>query len=54
MKAAQDCGGPVVDPERRTSEPDPQMESLLAGHLREMLPGSGEPVRSLRCQYPDP
>ncbi len=51
VKAAQDCGGPVVDPERRTSEPDPQMQSLLAAHLRQMLPGSGEPVRSLRCQY---
>jgi len=51
VKAAQDCGGPVVDPERRTTEPDPQMESLLARHLQEMLPGSGEPVRSLRCQY---
>ncbi len=51
VKAAQDCGGPVVDPERRTSEPDPQLQSLLAGHMRQMLPGSGEPVRSLRCQY---
>ena len=25
VKAAQDCGGPVVDPDRRTSEPDPEM-----------------------------
>ena len=27
------------------------MERLLADHLAAMLPGSGEPVRSLRCQY---
>lgn len=51
VKAAQDCGGPVVDPERRTSEPDPDMESLLSAHMRAVLPGSGAPVRSLRCQY---
>ena len=51
VKAAQDCGGPVVDPERRTSEPDPHMRALLAGHMRRLLPRSGEPVRSLRCQY---
>ncbi len=51
VKAAQDCGGPVVDPEGRTSEPDPEMEALLAAHMSQILPGSGEPVRSLRCQY---
>ncbi len=51
VKAAQDCGGPTVDPERRRSEPDPDMERLLADHMHRLLPGSGEPVRSLRCQY---
>ncbi len=51
IKAAQDCGGPVVDPERRTDEFDPRMEALLAQHLQTILPGSGRPVRSLRCQY---
>ena len=51
VKAAQDCGGPTVDPDRRTTEPDPAMERLLAGHVRRLLPGSGRPVRSLRCQY---
>ncbi len=51
VKAAQDCGGPVVDPESRTSEPDPEMAARLAAHLRSMLPGSGAPTRSLRCQY---
>ncbi len=51
VKAAQDCGGPVVDPETRTSEPDEEMLARLAGHVARILPGAGPPVRSLRCQY---
>jgi sarcosine oxidase len=51
VKAAQDCGGPTVDPEGRTSDRDAAMEGALADHLRRMLPGAGLPVRSLRCQY---
>lgn len=51
VKAAQDCGGPRVDPDDRTSDPDPAMEQLLAEHVARMLPGAGRPVRSLRCQY---
>ena len=51
VKAAQDCGGPVVDPESRTFEPDAGMAGRLAAHMATMLPGSGRPVRSLRCQY---
>lgn len=27
------------------------MLQLLSGHLKQMLPASGAPVRSLRCQY---
>ncbi len=51
IKAAQDCGGPIVDPDRRTAEVDAGRLALLAGHVNRMLPGSGDPVRSLRCQY---
>jgi sarcosine oxidase len=51
VKAAQDCGGPRVDPDDRTSEPDPALERRLVEHLARTLPGVGEPVRSLRCQY---
>ncbi len=51
LKAAQDCGGPTVHPDHRTDAVDPVMERLLADHLAAMLPGSGEPVRSMRCQY---
>jgi sarcosine oxidase len=51
LKAAQDCGGPAVDPDARTVDVDPEMLAQLAGFMRELLPGSGDPVRSLRCQY---
>jgi sarcosine oxidase len=51
VKAAQDCGGPSVDPDRRTTATDAGMEARLARHMARMLPGSGAPVRSVRCQY---
>ena len=51
IKAAQDCGGPVVDPDDRTSDTDAEMLQRLASFLGSLLPGSGLPVRSLRCQY---
>jgi len=54
VKAAQDCGGPVIDtsdPESRTSEPDPAMQERLASFMASVLPESGQPVRSIRCQY---
>ena len=51
VKAAQDCGGPPVDPDARGSDVDGDMLGLLADHMKRMLPGSGPPVRSLRCQY---
>ena len=52
VKAAQDCGGPAVDPDARGSDAGRRRcSALLAGHMARMLPGSGRPVRSLRCQY---
>ncbi len=54
VKAAQDCGGPVIDtsdPFSRTSEPDAAMLERLASFMASVLPESGEPVRSIRCQY---
>jgi sarcosine oxidase len=51
VKAAQDCGGPPVDPDARTTDPDPEMRERLEAFMGSLLPGSGEPVRSLRCQY---
>ena len=54
VKAAQDCGGPVIDtsdPESRTSEPDEAMLERLASFMATVLPESGRAVRSIRCQY---
>ncbi|MGZ4458894.1 MAG: N-methyl-L-tryptophan oxidase [Nocardioidaceae bacterium] len=51
VKAAQDCGGPPVDQDDRSFEESPELLARLAGHLRRMLPGSGDPVRSVRCLY---
>jgi sarcosine oxidase len=51
VKAAQDCGGPVVDPDARGSETDQGMQARLTEHMRRILPGSGHPIRSIRCQY---
>ena len=51
VKAAQDCGGPAVNPDDRTSDPDPEMEALVAEHVHALLPGVGAPLRSIRCQY---
>ncbi len=51
IKAAEDCGGPVVAPHARTDLPDPGMLARLSGFVASLLPGSGPTVRSLRCQY---
>jgi sarcosine oxidase len=51
VKAAQDCGGPQVRADERSYDPDLTMERLLADFMRRTLPGSGPPVRSVRCLY---
>lgn len=51
VKAAQDCGGPSVEPDSRSSDVDETMLGMLSDHMGRMLPGSGRAVRSLRCQY---
>lgn len=52
VKAAQDCGGPPVDPDDRGEvRADPEMLARLADLVGEILPGSGDPVRSKRCLY---
>jgi sarcosine oxidase len=53
VKAAQDCGGPPVDPDSRVGDDpvDVHMLERLAGFVGGLLPGSGEPVRSRRCLY---
>lgn len=51
VKMAEDCGGAVVDPDRRRFDPDPDRLALLQGFAARTLPESGEPVRSLTCLY---
>jgi sarcosine oxidase len=52
VKAAQDCGGPAVDPDGRGEDVvDSTMLHRLADRVGRLLPGSGEPVRSKRCLY---
>ncbi len=53
VKAAQDCGGPAVDPESRVGDDpvDELMQARLTRFLGDLLPGSGAPVRSRRCLY---
>ncbi len=55
VKAAQDCGGPLIDPAIRArglgTEPDAEMQRRLSEHMAETLPGSGPAQRSVRCLY---
>ncbi|MBA2389794.1 MAG: N-methyl-L-tryptophan oxidase [Geodermatophilaceae bacterium] len=51
VKAAQDCGGPVVTAEDRSGQPDRRLLAGLSGFLAGLVPGSGPPVRSRRCLY---
>jgi sarcosine oxidase len=51
VKAAQDCGGPVVTAEDRSGTEDPEMLARLAGFMARTFPASGPAVRSKRCLY---
>ncbi|HET8971323.1 MAG TPA: N-methyl-L-tryptophan oxidase [Candidatus Nanopelagicales bacterium] len=51
VKAAQDCGGPVVTADERSGSPDEVMGDRLSKFMATMLPGSGPPVSSKRCLY---
>jgi sarcosine oxidase len=51
VKAAEDCGGPEVTADERSYDPDPAMQQRLADFMAGTLPGSGPPVRSVRCLY---
>ncbi|HEX6150790.1 N-methyl-L-tryptophan oxidase [Nocardioides sp.] len=51
VKVAEDCGGPEVSPDARTSDPDAGMLRRLSTFMASLLPESGPTVRSLRCQY---
>ena len=51
IKAGEDCGGPVVDPDRRTPGTDDDALTRLSGFMARTFPASGRAVRSVRCLY---
>lgn len=51
-KAAQDCGGQPVDPDRRTFEPDPAIHARVIAFLEGRLPGAlGPDISTKTCLY---
>jgi len=51
-KAAQDCGGSPVDPDRRTFERDEGAFRRVTGFLEDHLPGAlGPPIYTKTCLY---
>ena len=51
VKAAQDCGGPIVTGDDRSGAVDDDMQERLSAFMRRVIPGSGTPIRSKRCLY---
>jgi sarcosine oxidase len=51
VKASEDCGGPEVDPDTRSFEPDPGMEQRLAGFMCALLGDRFGPPSTTTCLY---
>jgi len=51
VKAAEDCGGPEVDADTRTFDPDPDMESRLGEFMRGLTGDRFGRPRSTTCLY---
>jgi sarcosine oxidase len=51
VKAAQDCGGPIVTGDDRSARPDDGMRERLSNFMDRVIPGCGPPIRSKRCLY---
>ncbi len=51
VKAAQDCGGPVVTGDDRSGSVDEAMRERLSEFMGRVVPGCGPAVRSKRCLY---
>jgi sarcosine oxidase len=51
IKASEDCGGPEVDPDTRSFDPDPVMEQLLAAFVVELLGDRFGPPSTTTCLY---
>ena len=51
VKASEDCGGPEVDADTRTFDPDPGMESRLGDFMRGLVGDRFDRPRSTTCLY---
>ncbi len=51
FKASEDCGGPVVDPDTRTFDADPVMESRLRAFVGGLVGDRRPTPRSTTCLY---
>lgn len=51
IKAARDVSELLTDPDRRTFVPDPGRLQQLRDFMSATIPGSGQPLRTITCQY---
>jgi sarcosine oxidase len=51
IKAARDVSNNLMAPDERTFVPSPELLEQLTGFMRETIPGAGEPLRTVTCQY---
>jgi sarcosine oxidase len=51
FKAAEDCGGPAVDPNHRTFEPDPEMEARLGTFVSGLVGDRRPTPHTTTCLY---
>jgi sarcosine oxidase len=51
IKAGEDCGGPIVDPDARTPGTDADALARLSPFMARTFPASGRVLRSVRCLY---
>jgi sarcosine oxidase len=51
VKAAQDCGGAATTAHGRSFDVDQEALRRLTGFVQPLLPGVGEPVRTVTCLY---
>jgi len=51
IKAAEDCGGPEVTGDERSTQTDEGMQQRLMSFLHSIFTGLGDVVRSKRCLY---
>lgn len=51
IKAARDMSYNLMSPHERTFVPSPELVAELATFMLDTIPGSGEPLRTVTCQY---